>query len=287
VSLLGRPWHLDAIQKNGLMISGIWGEYRMKAFDLYRNVEEIQKAGAQFDLIILTVKSYDTEEAAPAVARLMSPETMLLTFQNGLGNIETILRHIKPEQFLVGRVIFGAEISPGHAKVTVSADSLSIGALPGVEPKVVPERIAGVFTNSKMPAKAVSDIIAEIWAKVIYNCALNGLCALHEMPYGKILENPETSAAMEAVVHECYAVALKKGVKLEPATADAYLSLLKSSLIPKTAAHYPSLLQDIQKGKRVDIDALNGAIVRMGEELGIPTPVNRTILEQILEKSVG
>lgn len=284
VSLLGRPWHLDVIKKNGLTVTGIWGDYRMKAFDLYTSAEEIRKAGATFELIVLTVKSYDTAAAVLEIAPMMTPDTMLLSIQNGLGNIETILEKIKPEQVLVGRAIFGAEISPGVAKVTVSADSLSMGALPGVKTNVAPERVAAVFSNSKIPAKAVPDIIAAIWQKLVYNCALNAICALGEMPYGKILENASTVSSMEAIVRECYAVAKKKNVKLDPLDADDFLELLRTTLIPRTASHYPSLLQDIKKGKRIDIDTLNGAIVRLGEETGVPTPENRSIYEQILRK---
>jgi 2-dehydropantoate 2-reductase len=284
VSLLGRPWHLDAIRKNGLLVTGIWGDYRMKAFDLYSSADEIRKAGAAFDLIVLTVKSYDTAAAAAEIASLMGDQTMLLSFQNGLGNIETILEKINPDRYLAGRVIFGVEIEPGQVRVTVSGDSLSIGALPGAKPLVSPERVAAVFSNSKIPAKAVSDILSAIWQKLIYNCALNAICALNEMSYGKILENVSTVSSMEAIVRECYAVAKKKNVKLDPPDEEAFLDLLRSTLIPRTASHYPSLLQDMKKGKRIDIDALNGAIVRLGEEMGVPTPENSHIYGQILRK---
>jgi 2-dehydropantoate 2-reductase len=284
VSLLGRPWHLEAIRRNGLTVTGIWGDYRMKAFDLYASAAEIRDAGAKFDLIVLTVKSYDTAAAVADIAPMMTPETTLLSFQNGLGNVEKILEKIKPEQYLAGRVIFGVEIEPGLVRVTVSGDSLSIGALPGPKPLVSPERVAAVFTNSKVPAKAVPDILAVLWQKAIYNCCLNGICAVNEIPYGKILENDATRTQMEAVVHECYAVAGKKGVELDPSSADAFLDLLKTTLIPKTAAHYPSLLQDMKKGKRIDIDALNGAIVRLGEETVVSTPANRSVYEAVLNK---
>ena len=285
VSLLGRPWHLDAIRKDGLLITGIWGDYRTKAFDLYTGIDEIRKKDIPFDLIILTVKSFDTETAAKELAPLMHERTTLVSFQNGLGNIETILTKVKQGQFLIGRVIFGVETSPGVAKITVTADATAIGALSGARPKISAEDLAHLLSLCKIEAKAVPNILTYIWAKVVYNCALNGICALREIPYGKILENDETKEAMKAIVRECYAVAQKKGVAMEPATADAYIELLIKTLIPRTASHFPSMLQDLKKGKRTEINALNGAIAKLGDELGIPTPANHAISNLVTSKT--
>ena len=276
VSLLGRPWHIDVIRKNGLSISGIWGEYRMKAFDLYTEASQIPK-NSSFDLIILTVKSFDTQTAVEQLAPLMTQDTMLLSLQNGLGNIETILKKIKPEQFLVGRLIFGVDTLPGAVKVTVNADSVYIGPAPGSTPKLSAARMAAALHSAKIPAQAVSDILPYIWSKVIYNSALNAICTIHQMPYGKILENDQTRALMQEIVRECYAVAQKKEILLNPATAEEYIELLTHTLIPKTATHYPSMLQDVRRGKKTDIDALNGAIVRLGKELGVATPANESV----------
>src|SRR3989338_751440 len=217
VSLLGRAWHLDAIEKQGLVITGIWGDYRIKAFELFHNVADVRKKDPSFDLIILTVKSYDTEKASKELLPLMSEKTMLLSLQNGLGNIETILQTgIRPENYLAGRVIFGVDVSPGAAKVTVNADSVRIGELPrhqsvggqagGGQTKASAFQIARAFSTAKIPTEAVPDILTYIWAKVIYNCALNAICSLRGMPYGEIVESDETKAQMERVVRECYAV---------------------------------------------------------------------------------
>ena len=290
VSLLGRPWHLDAIHKNGLLVTGIWGDYRVKAFDLYENADEIRKKDISYDLIFLTVKSYDTEKAVNEFFPLMKESTTLVSFQNGLGNIEFILKKIKPEQFLAGRVIFGVETEPGIAKVTVSADATAIGALPGVTPHLSPVTLAHLFNLCKLEAKAVPNILAVIWAKVIYNCALNGICTLYEIPYGKILEKEETREAMKEAVRECYAVAEKiradgHPLLLEPRSADEYIDWLTKTLIPKTAGHYPSMLQDLRKRKRSDVDALNGAIARLARDYGMSAPRNEKITRLIREKT--
>jgi 2-dehydropantoate 2-reductase len=285
VSLIGRSWHLDVIAKQGLTITGIWGDYRMKAFDLYRSAEELKKKNAEYDLILLSVKSYDTARAMDDVLPLMTERTTLISFQNGLGNIETVLeKGVKPEDYLVGRVIFGVDLSPGIAKITVNADDVRIGALPGIKPKLGDFKAAQLFNAAKVPTQAVPDILTYVWSKVIYNCALNGICSLHQMPYGDILKNDETKALMEEVVKECYAVGLKKGIALNPLSADDFIVLLKNKLIPSTASHTPSMMQDLKRGRRTEIAALNGAIRRFGEELGIPTPANKAVEEGVLAR---
>ena len=137
---------------------------------------------------------------------------------------------------------------------------------------------------AQMPARISDPASVGILAKVIYNCALNGICSLNEMTYGKILENDATRLQMERVIRECYAVGLKKAVKLDPPSADAFIQLMKEKLIPSTATHFPSMLQDLCRGKRTDIDVLNGAISCYGQEVGIPTPENDAITQTIHQK---
>lgn len=287
VWLLGRPWHIDAIEKNGLLITGIWGDYHIKALELARHTEEVQQKNLKFDLILLTVKSFDTQKAISELKPFLSENTTLLSFQNGLGNIETILEVVRPEQFLVGRIITGVEIEPGKVNVTVSADDLVIGELPNTKTVLSAVQVMQMFNNSKIKTRAVPNILTYIWAKVIYNCALNGICALNEIPYGKILEKEETRQDMEKIVHECYEVGLKKGISLDPATSTDYIKLLTQKLIPLTAVHYPSMLQDLKKGKRLEIEALNGAIFRLGQALHVSTPVNQRIAIDVQKKSLA
>lgn len=281
VALLGRAAHLNEIRKKGLTITGIWGDYRVKAFELFENASDILTKNLSFDLIFLTVKSYDTRRAIEELAPLMKEATTLVSFQNGLGNIETILEKIPAERFLPGRAIFGVETEPGLARITVQADELVVGALPGVTPKRNPVEVAHLLSLAKVQTKAVPNILTHIWSKVIYNCALNAICTLHEMPYGKILEREGTRRAMEAIVRECYAVGAARGVALEPPTADGYLELLTGALVPKTASHFPSMLQDLKRGKRTEIEALNGAIARSGRELGVSALQNQKVAEAI------
>ena len=285
VSLIGRSWHLDVIRKQGLTITGLWGEYRIRTFYLYTSVEEIPTEKRHFDLILLTVKSFDTETAVNQLIPLISPETMVISFQNGLGNIEALLKKIRPEQCLIGRIITGCELSPGAVKVTVSADDLLIGALPGIHTVRSPDSAVRLFRLSKIPARATDKIVSEIWLKVVYNCALNGLCSVRGIPYGKILESPKGPETLRHVVAECFEVAHREGIVLDPGTADAYFDHLVKQLIPVTAAHFPSMLRDLQRGKRTEIEALNGAICHLGQKLGVLTPENQRITDLIRQKT--
>ncbi len=282
VSFLGRPWHMEKIRSDGLFITGIWGEHLIKDLNVYTDVSQLKNKS--FDLIILTVKSYDTESAAREIKNMFKPHTVVVHLQNGLGNAETLLKYIPEDKLITGIVIFGAEIvEPGKVKVTVSADKTVLGSIGNVSESKVKE-IAEIFNQAGIPARATNEIEKYLWAKVLYNCALNPLASLLEVPYGVLAENPNTRKIMDQIIEEIYEVGKRMGVKFEPETAEEYKQLFYSRLIPLTAEHHASMLQDIKKGRRTEIDALCGAISRYGEELGIPTPANTLITHLIKAK---
>ena len=301
VALLGRARHLDAVAGRGLFLKGLWGEYRIKTFDVYTDLSAIPAAKRAFDLVLLTVKSFDTASAVEALAGQGLPDcvagrdppgfvagimTALVSFQNGLGNVERVLEKIPARQFLPGRIITGCELTePGTVEVTVSADDLLIGELPGQQPVLSAANAANLFRLARVPARASADIMADIWLKAIYNCALNGPCSVLGVPYGRILDREEDRRSLRLIVGECYAVAAGMGVRLDPPNAASYHDLLVNRLIPVTAAHYPSMLRDLERGRRTEIEALNGAIGRFGRERGVPTPENDRIADLIREKS--
>lgn len=276
IYLYGRPWHLNAIRRRGLKVTGIWGHHTFRKFKLVTDFTILERT-KPYDLILLTVKSFDTEKAARELRRIVSPKTLLVTIQNGLGNIETLHRFFPKKQVLAARVIFGVEIWPGKIKITVSADRVLVGetALRKVTPRV--RALASLFTNSGIKARTVADIRKPLWAKVIYNAALNPLASLLGVHYGALLEIPVTRELMKQIVDEIYQTAARLGLRLEPKTAKAYTKLLFERLTPATYDHHPSMLQDLLKGNRTEIDAMNGAIVRLGARAGIRTPINQLI----------
>lgn len=275
VTLLGRAPHLDAVRRDGLRISGLWGEHLVKKLATASAPDQV--SSQPFDWIFVCVKSHQTAAAAPLVPRWLTSSTLVCAFQNGLGNYETLLRTVPAERLALGRVIFGAELTPGAVRVTVCADNVRIGAPDPRVPAKRVEELAAALNGAGVPSRATPAILTVLWAKVLYNCALNGLSALLEVPYGALLEHDTVRRLMPAVVDEAYRVAAARGIALEPATAAAYTELLFTKLIPATAGHRASMLQDLRRGKLTEIDAMNGAIVRLGLESKVPTPANALI----------
>ena len=282
VTLLGRPPHMEAIRKSGLRISGIWGEHQERRLAVATAPEQVN--GPPFDWIFVCVKSHQTADVAPLIPRWLSPSTLVCAFQNGLGNYEALLKSVPAEKLALGRVITGVDLEPGAVRVTVSADDVRIGAPDARVPKARIEELAAALKSAGVPASATPDIMTVIWGKVLYNCALKGLSAMLEVPYGALLDLEATRRLMPVIIDEAYRVAAAQKVKLEPTTAKAYTELLFTKLIPSTARHYASMLADLRRGKLTEIDSMNGAIVRLGQESGIAAPANALIARLVHEK---
>jgi len=283
VTLLGRAWHLDVVQQRGLTITGIWGEHHIRNLTTATRLDDIPTS-PPYDWVFVCVKSYDTESAAKAVLRFLGPATLVCAFQNGLGNYDTLIQHLPPERIALGRIIFGVELEPGQVRVTVCADEVLIGAPDPRVPQEAMARLAAALKESGVPARTTSTILVALWGKVLYNCALNGLSTLFEVSYGELLEHPIAARMMRAIIEEAYAVATAHHVPLKPATAAEYVELLFTRLIPTTAVHHSSMLQDVQRHARTEIESLNGAIVRLGQQVGIDTPMNALVTRLVHTK---
>jgi 2-dehydropantoate 2-reductase len=285
VILLGRKWHIDPIRRRGLEVSGIWGHHCFRRFaGLYDSEHRLIEERPETDYILLTTKANDTGHAAEAIAAIAGPETLVVSLQNGLGNIECLRRHFPDENILAGRVIFGVVLGRGSIDVTVSADDTLIGEVGKRRGLSKARRLVSVFEECGLKARAVRDIDRHIWSKVIYNCALNPLASLLDVPYGELLDSEETRELMRKIVEEIYAVAGRMKIKLSPPTPRGYTRLLFRTLIPLTAAHHPSMLQAIKKSKPTEIAALNAAIVDYGRAVNIVTPVNSLVSALIRAK---
>ena len=294
VVLVGRKSHMDAIRKNGLRITGLLGNHHVKNLKCYTDIAAVKKkmnptplqaAGysakqikTPFDFILLTVKAYDTENAAKIIKPLVKKHTQVISLQNGITNIDAITKHIPVQNFIAGRVIFGVTMKkPGHVHVTVWGDDVALGKIRAPRADIKVSQTAQMFTGAGIRTKASPVIEQIIWTKALYNCALNPLGALLNAPYGKLAEMPETRALIAEMLKEIYKVLKAKKVNLPRKTADAYLNHLWNTLIPPTAAHEPSMLYDLKKKKRTEIDALNGAVVEYGGEKGIALPFNEVL----------
>ena len=275
VTLVGRKQHLEAIDANGLKISGIWGEHEVQGIKTATDLSGIE---GTFDFILMSVKSYDTREATEAIKPFVGTETLVCSYQNGLGNAETIAEVLGWEHVIDARVIYGVWMpEPGHAEVTVTADATALGGYNDAVPIERVKKIAQAMDEAGIPTHETDSIATFLWNKVAYNCALNPLSALLDVPYGGLLETEDTKSMMREVVGELYAVGAEVGVALDPPTAEGYIERLFTYLIPVTAEHYASMREDFRRKRRTEIDALNGAICRRGEEHGLPCPTNLTL----------
>lgn len=277
VTLFGRRPHLAAIAARGLAFEGLWGEHHVDGLAVASAVEELEGA---YDAVLLTVKAYDTAPMLAAVVPSVGADGCVIALQNGLGNVEQVAAAVGAERALGGRVIFGAVVpEPGVARVTVFADPIALGAAVAGVPRAE-ERArawAARFASAGVPTEYTDALQAHLWTKVVYNAALNPLGALLGQPYGALAAEADGRAIMDAVIDECFAVARARGVVPLVPDADAYRTLFYGRLVPSTAHHRSSMLQDLERGRRTEIEAINGCIWRYGRTAGIPTPVNATM----------
>jgi 2-dehydropantoate 2-reductase len=277
VTLLGRAEHLTVVARDGLHIEGIFGEHVVRGLASATDPSALVEP---FRTVLLTVKSWDTAAMVRAVAPLLAPDGHLVCLQNGLGNLEEARAVLGASRVLGARVIFGSELTrPGRVRVTVNAAPVLVGR-DGVDARVAVEW-AQAFATAGIPSDSTDNLLGELWAKVFYNGALNPLGALLGVPYGYLPEDPDARPLMDRTIDEAFAVARASDVRLRWPDADAYRQLFYGELVPSTAAHRSSMLQDLERGRPTEIDAINGYVARRGEALGISAPVNTTLAHMI------
>jgi 2-dehydropantoate 2-reductase len=280
VGLLGRAGHLEAIRQSGLRIDGLWGSHRVAGLGLFTSPEQVP--AGDWDFILLTVKTYDTAAAVAACRRLAGPRTCLVSIQNGHGNVDALEDAFGPGRVLGARVITGAELEPGHVTVTVHADALRLGPHHG-EPERMPlaRRLAGILRQAGVPAEPTDQFLAYLWTKLIYNCALNPMGALLRLTYGELAEHPPTRQVMSTIIREAFAVCHANAIPLFHERPEDYEQLFDRQLVPATASHYPSMLRDLDRRGRTEIDSMNGAVVRLGQARNVPAPANALLTAMI------
>lgn len=280
VTLIGRQGHVDAISRDGLRFQSGGTEQRI-AVAAATDMTAI--AGAA--LVLFCVKSFDTEDAAAKLAPHLEPGAIVVSLQNGVDNADRIRRHTQNE-VMPALVYAGANIpAPGVVQHT-GGGNIVIGRtreFRNTETGALSlDEIAALFTAAGVSVKISDNIEAELWTKLVMNCAYNAISALSGMPYGQMMALPEIAGVMRDVVEEVVQVARAKGVRLPEDMSDQAMKL--ADAMPRTTS---STAQDIAKGRRTEIDHLNGYVVRQGKALGIPTPVNRTLnaLIKLLEQT--
>ncbi len=258
--------HVEAINRDGLRLSGA-GEV-LGRLTATSDPDELPDC----DFGIVATKAMHTEAAVQATAAAFA-DGCVATVQNGLGNEEAIARHtervIRGTTFPAGKLV-----EPGHVQWDVKGDT----TLGPFEPRPAPfeeiERLADACTRAGMPTAAVRDARGPQWRKVIFNAATNPVGALTRLTHGRVCKDPELRRLVSGLVNEGKAVAAAQGIELDADPED----LIDHAAKPEVAYdHKASMLQDVEARRPTEIDYLNGGIVRVGKENGVPTPLNRAI----------
>jgi 2-dehydropantoate 2-reductase len=281
VTLLGRRAHLEAIARDGLRISGLLGTRTVAGMTL---ADVPSRLTRRFGVIFCCVKSYDTEAIATVLAKHLADDGVVVSMQNGLGNIEALIDRFGRRRVLGARVIFGAETpAPGSAHVTVFAQPVAIGPAPGLhceDSAALESRataIARMLDDAGVPAVGVADIMPILWSKILYNVALNPLGAILKLHYGAIADDPDLRPIMNRAIEEAFAVARALEVAMPFANHREYLKVFYEQLIPATYNHRPTMLHDLHVRGRTEIGALNGKIVELAERFELDAETNRML----------
>jgi 2-dehydropantoate 2-reductase len=264
VTFIGRPTHVDAINAQGLLLDTADFKGHLAA----TAATELSTLGTP-DLVLFCVKSADTEATGRALAACLRPRTTILSLQNGVDNPQRL--HAVTGHPVVPAVVYvGSEMAgPGHVKHH-GGGSLVIGAPPAGS------SLTQLLNEAGIPTTVAADIEAMQWTKLIINCAYNALSAVSGLSYGPMMTVDGTRDVVGSVVAECVAVARACGVTPPADLIDRILAI--PAAMPNQMS---STAQDLARGKPGEIDFLNGHVVRKGDEFGIPTPTNRTLLVMV------
>lgn len=260
VVLIGRPQHVEAIRRDGLLLD-------TQSFQAHVPIEASTEVsavqGAQ--LVLFCVKSTDTESAAAQMGPHLAPDALVLTLQNGVDNADR-LQAVLPQQVAATVVYVATEMAgPGHVKHHGRGELV-------IAPSPRSDEAAHLFIEAGVPTQISDNVAGALWAKLILNCAYNALSAISQLPYGRLVQGVGVGAVMRDVVRECLAVAEASGVTVP---GDSWGAVERIAQTMPT--QFSSTAQDLARGKRSEIDHLNGYVLRKGEALGIATPANRVL----------
>lgn len=259
------------ISQRGIIVEGISGNWQSKV-KATADVKEIDKA----DLIIICVKSFHTKEAMLQAKPLVGPNTLVLTLQNGIGNIEILSEIIGDDKVIGGTTNEGATlIDIGHIRHAGKGETV-IGMPEGKTP-VQMRSIREIFNKVGFETKMSRDIKGLLWSKLIINVGINALTAITRLNNGRLPEFEGTRKILREAVTEAVKVAKRKRIKL---IFDDPLAKVEA-VCEATASNVSSMLQDVLRKKHTEIDFINGVIVRLGQELGIATPVNALLVDLV------
>jgi 2-dehydropantoate 2-reductase len=259
--------HVDAINRNGLRVDGVLGDHRIRL-----PASSAPDGTVPADLAIVFVDANNTAKAAETLARLLAPDGFAITFQNGIGNVEKLQAALGCERVLGGSsMCSAASRAPGHVTLT-HMGTTSVGETHGRDSPRVQAMLAAL-RGAGFEAEHEPNIMGLIWQKFVVNCAVNAIAATTGLRGGEIVRLPELDAFQDRVLDEIMAVTRAKQIRLpNPEIAVK----IKANCHKKF--NKPSMLQHVEAGRRTEIEALNGALIREAKALGIPTPNNEALV---------
>ena len=266
-----RTDHVEAIRSGGLRVSGAVGEHvvRLPATSSPEGLEP--SGGGWADLVIVFTDSNATREAARGAGHLLGPEGFAITFQNGIGNVETLQEELGAERVLGGSSMCSALVeAPGHVVMTHRGPT-SIGELDGRRTNRL-QRVAAALERAGFEVQVKDDVNARIWTKFIINSAVNALCATTGLRVGEVGRLAEMDALQDRILDEAFA--LVRAREIPVAEADVRAGIKRSCRLRFSR---PSMLQHVEAGRRTEIDAINGALVRESHKLGLAAPYNEAL----------
>ncbi len=259
------------INDSGIKLEGVSGNWQAKV-KVRDKASEIGSA----DFVIICVKSYDTQKSLRGLKALLKSESLIVTLQNGIGNIELINDAFSNHELAAGSTNMGATLlAPGHIRHAGLGETV-LGRLDG---KITSQLrlLREIFNSCGLVTRICRDIKGLLWSKLIINVGINALTALTGLNNGKLIEYEWTHKIMKDAVTEAIKVAKRKRIKI---IFDDPLGKIES-VCEATAKNVSSMLQDVIRKKKTEVDFINGVIVRQGQSLGIATPINVVLYDLV------
>jgi len=271
-----RQDHIGKIRNEGISIEGERGTH------VIRLPAQTDHAGlAPADLAIIFTDSNSTRDAARTAKQCLKPGGFALTLQNGIGNVEALIDELGKERVIAGVSMNSAANPAAGRSAYTNVGMTSIGELDGRDSARV-SQVAAMLNKAEIPTEIIPDPMNWIWGKFVLNCGVNALTAITGLRSGEIYRTPEVSALQDRIIDEILAVVDRKQLKLPESDP-------RKKIKDHCRIRYnkPSMMQHIEQGRRTEIDALNGALVREARALGIATPYNEAVVAIVkgLEKS--
>jgi 2-dehydropantoate 2-reductase len=274
VWFVARGKHFVAMKEHGVKVTSTGGTFIIPP----EKVTDDPASIAVADVVLFCVKAYDTEAAARQISPLLTNDSIVLSLQNGVDNVEKIRQQLDRGLAYAGAAYISARITaPGE--ITESGGFQRIVFGPSSGPVNSRARdIHSSFLRAGVKCDLQDDINKELWRKFIFIASMGALTALSRLTHGEILSNPRILSLTFDAMREIQAIAWKLGIDVEPIDEKKVVEGLKR-FDPDTRS---SMYFDLVSGRPIEIEALNGTVVRFGEQLGIPTPIHRVIYASLL-----